>query len=112
MVPYAAAYPVVAQHPFASFGFHFYDAPAFPGSGGSYSPAVQGLVLGQSLRAVWDVGNWDAGGMDLPLGESGEPGSPHYTDLVGPWLRHQLTPLPFSDKAVTAAAAETETLTP
>jgi penicillin amidase len=112
MIPYAAAYPVVAQHPFASFGFHLWDAPSFPGSGGSYSPAVQGLVLGQSFRAVWDVGNWDAGGMDLPLGESGEPGSPHYTDLTGPWLRHQLTPLPFSDKAVAAAAAQTETLTP
>ena len=53
---------------------------AFPGSGGSYAPAVQALVLGQSFRAVWDVGAWDAGGIDLPLGESGEPGSPHYTD--------------------------------
>jgi penicillin amidase len=112
MIPYAAAYPVVAQHPFASFGFHLWDAPAFPGSGGSYSPAVQGLVLGQSFRAVWDVGNWDAGGMDLPLGESGEPASPHYADEVPAWLRHQLTPLPFSDKAVAAAAVTTETLAP
>jgi penicillin amidase len=112
MIPYSAAYPVVAQHPFASFGFHYWDAPPFPGSGGSYSPAVQGLVLGQSFRAVWDVGNWDAGGMDLPLGESGEPGSPHYTDAVGPWLRHEMTPLPFSDKAVAAATTETQTLTP
>lgn len=111
-VPYADAYPVVATHPFASFGFHFWDAPSFPGSGGSYAPAVQGLVLGQSFRAVWDVGNWDAGGLDLPLGESGEPGSPHYTDAVAPWLRHDLTPLPFSDKAVAAAATATETLTP
>ncbi len=112
MIPYSAAYPVVAQHPFASFGFHLWDSPAFPGTGGSYAPAVQGLVLGQSFRAVWDVGNWDAGGMDLPLGESGEPGSPHYTDQVAAWLRHDLTPFPFSDNAVAAAAAETETLTP
>ncbi len=111
-IPYANAYPVVATHPFGSFGFHLWDAPSFPGSGGSYSPAVQGLVLGQSFRAVWDAGNWDAGGLDLPLGESGEPGSPHYTDAVPSWLRHDLTPLPFSDKAVAAAAAETETLTP
>ena len=111
-LPYADAYPVVAQHPFASFGFHLWDSPPFPGSGGSLSPAVQGLVLGQSFRAVWDVGNWDAGGLDLPLGESGEPGSPHYTDAVAAWLRHDLTPLPFSDKAVAAAAVATETLTP
>lgn len=112
MIPYAEAYPVVAQHPFASFGFHLWDSPRFPGSGGSFAPAVQGLVLGQSFRAVWDVGNWDGGGMDLPLGESGEPGSPHYTDQAAAWLRHDLTPLPFSDAAVTAAAVATETLTP
>jgi penicillin amidase len=111
-IPYSQAYPVVAQHPFAAFGIHFWDAPRFPGSGGSYAPAVQGLVLGQSFRAIWDVGNWDAGGIDFPLGESGEPGSPHYLDTVAPWLRHDLTPLPFSDKAVAAAATQTQTLSP
>jgi penicillin amidase len=112
VTPYGKAYAVVAQHPFGTFGFHLWDAPAFPGSGGSYAPAVQGIVLGQSFRAVWDVGNWDAGGIDLPLGESGEPGSPHYVDGAGPWLHHDLTPLPFSDAAVERAAAETQTLTP
>ncbi len=106
------AYAVVAQHPFAVFNWHFWDAPSFPGSGGSYAPAVQAIALGQSFRAVWDVGNWDAGGIDLPLGESGEPGSPHYTDAAPAWLRHDLTPLPYTDAAVTRAAVATLTLTP
>jgi penicillin amidase len=110
--PYGTAYAVVAQHPFAAFHLHFWDAPSFPGSGGSYAPAVQAIALGQSFRAVWDVGNWDAGGIDLPLGESGEPGSPHYLDGVTPWLRHDLTPLPFSDAALARAATATLTLTP
>lgn len=110
--PYGSAYAVVAQHPFAAFNVHFWDAPAFPGMGGSYSPAVQGIALGQSFRAVWDLGNWDAGGIDLPLGESGEPGSPHYVDGVPAWLRHDLTPLPFSPAAVSRAATATLTLTP
>ena len=110
--PYGTAYAVVAQHPFAAFNWHFWDAPAFPGSGGSYAPAVQAIALGQSFRAVWDVGNWDAGGIDLPLGESGEPGSPHYTDGATPWLRHALTPLPFTPAAVARAAVSTLTLTP
>jgi penicillin G amidase len=110
--PYGTAYAVVAQHPFASFNVHFWDAPAFPGSGGSYAPQVQAIALGQSFRAVWDVGAWDAGGIDLPLGESGEPGSPHYTDVVAAWLRHDLTPLPFSDAAVERAATTTLTLAP
>jgi penicillin G amidase len=109
---YGTAYPVVAEHPFNAFHFPFWNAPPFPGSGGSYAPAVQAIALGQSFRAVWDVGNWDAGGIDLPLGESGEPGSPHYKDAVGPWLRHELTPLPFSDAAVAKAATATLTLTP
>ena len=110
--PYGSAYAVVAQHPFAAFHFPFWNAPPFPGSGGSYAPAVQAIVLGQSFRAVWDVGAWDAGGIDLPLGESGEPGSPHYTDAAAAWLRHDLTPLPFSDAAVARAATATLTLTP
>jgi penicillin amidase len=110
--PYGTAYAVVAQHPFAAFNWHFWDAPSFPGSGGSYAPAVQAIALGQSFRAVWDVGNWDAGGIDLPLGESGEPGSPHYTDSAAAWLRHDLTPLPYTDAAVTRAAVATLTLTP
>lgn len=110
--PYGSAYAVVAHHPFAAFNVHFWDAPSFPGSGGSYSPAVQAIALGQSFRAVWDVGNWDAGGIDLPLGESGEPGSPHYVDGVAAWLRHDLTPLPFSDAALARAATTTLTLTP
>ena len=73
---------------------------------------MQAIALGQSFRAVWDVGAWDAGGIDLPLGESGEPGSPHYTDAAAAWLRHDLTPLPFSDAAVARAATATLTLTP
>lgn len=110
--PYGSAYAVVTQHPFAVFHVHFWDAPAFPGSGGSYAPAVQSIALAQSFRAVWDVGAWDAGGIDVPLGESGEPGSPHYTDGVAAWLHHDLTPLPFSDAAVARAATGTLTLTP
>ena len=112
MKPYGEAYAVVAQHPFGALGFHLWDAPSMTGSGGSYAPAVQGIALGQSFRAVWDVGNWDAGGIDLPLGESGEPGAAHYADAMGAWQRHELTPLPYSDAAVDQAATATLTLAP
>jgi acyl-homoserine lactone acylase PvdQ len=47
------------------------------------------------------------GGIDIPLGESGEPGSPHYRDLAARYARHVLTPLPFSNTAVARAAAST-----
>jgi penicillin amidase len=110
--PYGDAYAVQAKHPLSTFGYHGWDGPNVPGSGGSYAPAVQGLVLGQSFRAVWEAGNWDAGGIDLPLGESGEPGSPHYRDLAARYAAHALTPLPYSDAAVARAARGTLVLAP
>ena len=110
--PYGRAYSVQTKHPLSSFGYHGWDGPVVPGRGGSYAPAVQGLVLGQSFRAIWDAGNWDAGGIDIPIGESGEPGSPHYRDLAPRYAAHALTPLPYSDAAVAHAARETLVLAP
>jgi penicillin amidase len=110
--PYGSAYAVQAKHPLSAFGYHGWDGPVVPGQGGSYAPAVQGLALGQSFRAVWEAGNWDAGGIDLPIGESGEPGSPHYRDLAARYAAHDLTPLPYSDAAVARAARGTLVLAP
>ena len=110
--PFGDAYAVVPKHPLSAFGFTFWNGPRVPGRGGSFAPAVQASINGQSFRAVWDVGNWDGGGIDIPLGESGEPGSPHYTDLSDRYVQHMLTPLPFSDAAVVRAARRTELLTP
>ena len=109
---YGDADAVTAMHPLASLGFAFWNGPRVLGQGGSYAPAVQSARLGQSFRAVWDVGNWDAGGIDLPLGESGEPGSPHYLDLAARYARHALTPLPYSAAAVARAAVSTLVLDP
>jgi penicillin amidase len=104
---YGEAYATYAKHPLAAFGFSIWNGPRLIGQGGRFSPAVQGASVGQSFRAVWDVGNWDAGGIDIPLGESGEPGSPHYRDLASRYARRALTPLPFSDAAVARAAQAT-----
>jgi penicillin amidase len=105
--PYGEADAVTAKHPLSAFGFGVWNGPRIPGQGGRFSPAVQGAAAGQSFRAVWDVGNWDAGGIDIPLGESGEPGSPHYRDLADRYARRVMTPLPFSDAAVARAARAT-----
>lgn len=109
---YGDAYAVNPLHTLSGFGFGFWNGPRLPGAGGSFAPAVQGPLLGQSFRAVWDVGAWDAGGIDIPLGESGEPASPHYADLAVLWPQHVLTPLPFSEAAVARAARSTLVLRP
>lgn len=99
-----------ARHPLSFVGISAFDGVRFPGLGDGYSPHVQAPANAQSFRAVWDVGNWEAGGMVIPLGESGEPGSPHYRDLAPSWLAGTLVPLPFDDAAVRGAAAPGETL--
>ena len=101
-----------AQHPLAAFGISLWNGEPFPGSGDPYSPHVQAPANAQSFRAVWDIGNWNAGGIVIPQGESGEPGSPHYRDAAAQWLAGGLVPLPFDDAAVARAAAETLVLKP
>jgi penicillin amidase len=98
-------------HPLAPFGFTAWNGPTFPGRGGSFAPAVQWNGHGQSFRALWIAGDWDAGTIDIDAGESGRPGSPHYTDQASTWASFGRTPLPFSDAAVQRATVLTLTLT-
>jgi penicillin amidase len=103
---------VTVRHPLAALGMRFLNGATFPGDGERYCPHVQLPDHAQSFRAVWDVGNWDAGGIVIPSGESGEPGSGHYTDLSRTWILQRLVPLPFSDRAIRANATATLTLMP
>ncbi|MDB5069241.1 MAG: Penicillin acylase like protein [Candidatus Eremiobacteraeota bacterium] len=98
-------------HPLAPFGFTAWNGPTLPGRGGSFAPAVQWHGHAQSFRAVWIAGDWDHGTIDVAAGESGEPGSPHYADQSGGWIRFERTALPFSDAAVRAATRSALTLT-
>jgi penicillin amidase len=100
------------QHPLSALGFFIWNGPHFTGHGGSFAPAVQWNGHSQSFRALWIAGDWDAGGIDIPSGESGEPGSEHYRDLGTRWEASERTPLAFSDAAVARATSHTLTLTP
>ncbi len=102
----------VAQHPLSGLGMTAWNGVPFPGFGSAYSPHVQAPVNTQSFRAVWDVGRWENGGIVIPQGESGEPGSPHYRDLADTWIGGRLVALPFDDDAVAHAAAQRLELDP
>ncbi len=110
--PWRVAGAVTPKHPFASLGVNWFDGTTLPGDGDAFTIHVQTPGLSQSFRAVWDVGNWDAGGISLPQGESGRPGSPDYTDEAKAWIAGTLLPLPYSTAAVQAAARERLTLLP
>ena len=45
-------------------------------------------------------------------GESGDPGSPHYSDLLEDWAAGRYHPMPFSRRAVEAATVERILLAP
>jgi penicillin amidase len=65
-----------------------------------------------SCRLVFDVGNWDAGRFILPSGQSGQPGSPHYDDLLPAWRRGEYRPLWFTQPAIARDTTETINLAP
>jgi penicillin G amidase len=109
---WSSAGAITPLHALSSLGINFLDGTTLPGYGDAFTVHVQYEGFSQSFRAVWDVGNWDAGGITLPQGESGQPGSGHYTDQAGAWVAGQLWPLPFSDAAVERTAVHRQTLTP
>jgi penicillin amidase len=59
-----------------------------------------------SLRMVVPLGDVDGMRIIGPLGQSGQPGHPHYNDMTGPWTRGETVPLPLSRQAVEKIAAD------
>jgi penicillin G amidase len=110
--PWRIAGAVPVLHALSKLGLNFLDGTTLPGYGDAFTLHVQTPGYSQSFRAVWDVGDWDAGGITLPQGESGEPGSGHYTDQAAAWVAGRLWPLPFSDGAVKRTAVAIERLLP
>ncbi|MDP9414586.1 MAG: penicillin acylase family protein [Pseudomonadota bacterium] len=67
---------------------------------------------GASYLQVIDVGDWDNSlYLNLP-GQSADPQSPHYRDQYEPWIRGEMQKLPFSRRAVDAAARSRTMLMP
>ena len=67
---------------------------------------------GASYRQIFDLADWDRSVVTNAPGESGDPESPHYSDLMQDWAAGKYHPLPYTRKAVEAAAVERITLSP
>jgi len=65
-----------------------------------------------NMRAVMDVGNWEASRWVLAGGECGNPFSPHYDDLLPLWERGQGICIAWSPENVHARARATLRLKP
>jgi penicillin amidase len=70
------------------------------------------MALGASFRMVLDVGDWDRSMAINAPGQSGDPRSPHYADLVARWGDDRYFPLVFSPERVRLETTNTIRLEP
>lgn len=69
------------------------------GATGFYGDSFE-QVAGASYREILDLSDWDKSVAINTPGQSGEPGSPHYSDLLPLWSKDVYFPLTYSDEAV------------
>jgi penicillin amidase len=91
-------------HPFVQA----FDIPAVERGGGAGTVAADGA----SYREIFDVSDWDRSLVINTPGQSGQPGSPFYSNLVRDWADDKYFQLVFSRSAVEKAAARTLILRP
>lgn len=94
-----------------------FDLAAIPRPGDGNTVLAQSgtnfrTTNGASYRQVIDLSDWDKSTMTNVPGESGDPSSKHYSDLLGDWANGRYHPMPFSRKAVEAMLDEKIVLTP
>lgn len=86
-----------------------FATPAVPIDGSGQTPHVGSAV---SMRHITSPGNWDATRHVIPLGQSGDPASPHYKDQFEAWRTGSPVIFPFSAAAVEKARVSSLTLKP
>jgi acyl-homoserine lactone acylase PvdQ len=85
-----------------------FDLPTVERSGGAGTVAADGATY----REIFDVADWDRSQVINVPGQSGQPGSPYYDNLLKMWADNEYFPLAFTKKAVDGAAKHRLTLTP
>lgn len=83
-----------------------------PQSGTIYSVRAASKTHGPAMRFVANPANWDESLLLIPSGESGQPGSSHYSDQFSYWYEGKPILAPFSDAAEAKARRHTLTLRP
>jgi penicillin amidase len=98
-------------HPLAAaplIGVQF-ATPTVGISGSRETPNVASFV---SMRHIASPGNWDATRHVIPLGQSGDPRSPHYKDQFEAWRTGSPAVFPFSAAEVQKATVIQTTFSP
>jgi penicillin amidase len=69
-------------------------------------------VNGATYRHLFDLADWDLGLATSAPGQSGQPGSPHYADLLPLWSEGRYFPLVYSRSKVEEATQHRLSLQP
>lgn len=96
------------QRPFPHQIISAFDLPSVEDSGGAGSVAADGA----SYRQILDVSNWDNSLTVNTPGQSGQPESPFYGNLLPTWVNMEYFPLAYSRDAVNRHAAHRLQLRP
>ena len=83
-----------------------------PQSGTRFSVRAATKNHGPAMRFVADLANWDDSLLLITAGESGQPGSSHYSDQFSYWYEGKEILAPFSDAAESKTRKHTLTLLP
>jgi len=83
-----------------------------PQSGTIYSVRAASKTHGPAMRFVANLANWDESILLTPSGESGQPGSSHYSDQFPYWYEGKPVLAPFSEAAEAKAKKHSLTLKP
>jgi penicillin amidase len=92
------------RHPLA----HDFDLPDVERGGNNDTVAADGA----SYREILDVANWDRSLATNTPGQSGQPGSPYYANLLPLWASDRYFPLVYSASAIEAHARHRLALRP
>src|SRR5262249_14808833 len=110
--PLVLVHPVGSKPPFGgvfnrgpiAFGG---DASTLPQASVDYADPAGNPTGGPNLRVVVDVGHWEASRWVLAGGQSGNPMSPHYDDMLEAWTRGEAFAIAWSPEQVEAVAKKT-----
>jgi len=76
-------------------------------------PGIGYTIAGTSVaRYAFDLGDWDNSRWVVPLGSSGHPGSPHFSDQSRDWSAVTNNPMTYSWDRVVSEAQTTQRLEP
>jgi penicillin amidase len=109
------------RHPLAALGPAYakaFNLGPVPRGGDAHTPNAASHnakfehTSGATYRHALDLADWDRGLATSAPGQSGQPGSPHYDDLLPLWQKGEYFPLAFSRARVEKVAQHRLKLTP